>query len=170
MLNIRSGAFETNSSSIHSFIMLNRDVDIPTYPREESEFGIDEDTMIVYRSELYFDRLFNILISPKEKAIYALCAFYKEEGILDEVVSILKSIYPKLNKIKLCCPLDELLFAIDEQSHGKLAHFLTAHNITLKQFITDNHIVVILDGDEFCIFEKLQEVGLINNAAIIQKR
>lgn len=169
MINIRRGAFETNSSSVHSFIMLNRDIAIPNYPREESEFGIDEDTMIFYRSELYFDRLFNILISPKEKAMYAVCAFYKKEGILDEVVSILKSIYPKLNKIKLRCPLDELRFAIDEQSQGKLAHFLTTNNITLKQFITDNHIVVILDGDEFCIFEKLQEVGLISDTAIIQK-
>ena len=168
MLNIRSDAFETNSSSMHSFIMLNRDIDIPNYPREESEV-IDKETLIVYRSDLYFDRLFNVLISPKEKAIYALCAFCKKEGILNEVLSILKSIYPKLNKIKLCCPLDELLFAIDEQSDGKLAHFLTTNNITLKQFITDNHIVAIIDGDEFCIFEKLQEVGLISNTAIVHK-
>jgi len=168
MLNIRNGVFETNSSSVHSFIMLNRDIDIPNYPREDSEV-IDKETLIVYRSDLYFDRLFNILISPKEKALYALSAFCKKEGILDEILSILKSIYPKLNEIKLCCPLDELLFAIDEQSDGKLAHFLTTNNITLKQFITDNHIVAIIDGDEFCIFEKLQEVGLISNTAIVQK-
>lgn len=51
---------------------------------------------------------------------------------------------------------------IDHQSCGVLQGFLKKYNISLKDFLIRKNIVVIIDGDETCIFQTMKEAGLID--------
>lgn len=51
---------------------------------------------------------------------------------------------------------------VDHQSSGLLEGFLKKNNITLKEFLFNKKYIVIVDGDEYCMFDKAKESGLIN--------
>ena len=42
-----------------------------------------------------------------------------------------------------------------------LSGFLEKHNISLEEFITNKKYVVIVDGDEYCTWDKLKSSGLV---------
>ena len=43
-----------------------------------------------------------------------------------------------------------------------LTGFLEQENISIKEFITNKKYIVVVDGDEYCIYETMKESGLIN--------
>ena len=49
---------------------------------------------------------------------------------------------------------------VDHQSSGMLDAFLNEHNITLEQLLVDPKYVIIVDGDEYCTWEKMFEAGI----------
>lgn len=49
---------------------------------------------------------------------------------------------------------------VDHQSNDILDEFLNQHNITLEEFLADPKYVVIIDGDEYCAWEKMFEAGI----------
>lgn len=55
---------------------------------------------------------------------------------------------------------------VDHQSSGLLQGFLEKENITLKEFLFNKKYIVIIDGDEYCMFDKAKESGLINMSNI----
>ena len=52
--------------------------------------------------------------------------------------------------------------SIDHQSVGLLSGFLGKNGLTLKDFLVRKDIVVVIDGDEYCIFGQMVNAGLIN--------
>ena len=58
---------------------------------------------------------------------------------------------------------------IDHQSAGLLTNFLKDKGISLKEFLTNKKYVVIVDGDEYCTFQRLQRSGLINLDFIVEE-
>ncbi len=43
-----------------------------------------------------------------------------------------------------------------------LSSFLEKENITITEFLKNKRYIVIVDGDEYCIYENMKENGLIN--------
>lgn len=56
---------------------------------------------------------------------------------------------------------------VDHASKFLLKDFLDKKNITLEDFITHREYVVIIDGDEYDTFGKLEQSGLINSNMIV---
>lgn len=51
---------------------------------------------------------------------------------------------------------------IDHESVGLLSGFLVKNGLSLKDFLIRKDIVVVIDGDEYCIFGQMVNAGLIN--------
>ena len=49
---------------------------------------------------------------------------------------------------------------VDHQSCGVLQYFLEKHNMTLEEFLLDPKCVVIIDGDEYCAWQKMFDAGI----------
>ena len=56
---------------------------------------------------------------------------------------------------------------IDHQSSGLLTGFLKSKGISLEEFLTNKKYVIVIDGDEYCTFEKYMKSGLIDKNFII---
>ena len=51
---------------------------------------------------------------------------------------------------------------VDHQSAGLLLNFLTKYNIPLEVFLTNRKYWVVIDGDEYCEFDKQYKYKIIN--------
>lgn len=52
------------------------------------------------------------------------------------------------------------------EDYGMLRRFLDERKISLEEFITNKKYVIIVDGDERCIWDSVKNAGLVNNDAI----
>ena len=161
MIKIRQGVFETNSSSMHSIALRNYKPKMngPDYWRD---FYIKRDALDMWWSfdDLLFGRGFDILFEPSTRLAYAIASLatrYKPDYSIDEkasqeaadsIVQQLK--IPGVNRIILPTDWnDEICFgSVDHQSYGVLKNFLEDAGKTLYEFVYDDNILVIIDGDE----------------------
>ena len=130
---------------------------------------INEDNVwdIWFSDEINFGRSpFRCLSTFESKARYAIASLcrYGEEGVakFKEIEKLVTEIIPECAYIKL--PMndwsDNVYYGyVDEDI---LTPFLEKENISLKEFLTNKRYVVIVDGDEYCIWESLKESGLVN--------
>ena len=58
---------------------------------------------------------------------------------------------------------------VDHQSSGLLEGFLKKNNISVEDFLTCKKYYVIIDGDEYCEWDKLKLSGLLNKSRIIKE-
>lgn len=56
---------------------------------------------------------------------------------------------------------------IDHQSCGVLRNFLAKNNLTLEDYLVRKDIVVIIDGDEYCVFGNMIDCGLIDKDNVV---
>lgn len=169
---VRNNVFETNSSSMHSIAIRN-----PKYFEEdESLIASKEDVIESFDSSLYFhiDKKkttitrkeydkewhfvrwpFEILTEPDEKFVYAYASLHFDEHELLKLFDTIKENYfPNLKKIDT--GKDEPY--VDENI---LSPWLEANGKTYKDFIEDNSIIVVVDGDEYNIYSDAMGLGLI---------
>lgn len=57
---------------------------------------------------------------------------------------------------------------IDHQSMGTLQTFLERHALSLEDFLRDPKYVVIIDGDEYCAWQKMFDAGLCQKENFIE--
>jgi len=159
MVQIRSGVFETNSSSMHSLVIRNKDAfyeDESIYVTSEEvldDFRINKNGVSkVYKDEdWYFGRApFKILSSFFDKMKYAFANNYPYE----EIFEIVKDYIPDITKIEV----PEFLGTDDYQLSG----WLERAGIDLREFLTNKKYVIICDGDEYCLWEDLKKAGIID--------
>lgn len=58
---------------------------------------------------------------------------------------------------------------IDHQSSGLLQGFLRKNDISIEDFLTCKKYYVIIDGDEYCEWDKLKLSGLLNKERIVKE-
>ncbi len=173
MINVRNGVFETNSSSCHSIVIKKGGGETPD--KIDPDWRVyDDGDLYIYEDNIEFSRSpFDVLCDWYHKMCYAI-ASYEEEGF-DRIESL---VIKHVNKVKFIrLPLtwnDEnqpvpYYGYVDHQSLGLLENFLRKNNVTLEDFIFNDKYIVIIDGDEYCIFEKLQDCGLLNKDAIEER-
>lgn len=175
MFCVRRNTFETNSSSSHSIVLVNNALN-----KNETEcspyfeaFLYDDGIYCVFDHDLTFGRSpFNVLCTFSEKLNYAIASFGEEKfGELEEIACK----YLKGMDGGSCCGIklprckwsENIYYGdIDHQSIGTLQNFLFKENISIEEFLTNPNYIVLIDGDEYSIFEKLKNSGLIKNETI----
>ena len=155
IIKIRSGVFETNSSSSHSICIRN----------DKNDLCVDRenivDNILNGRGEwkitgMYFGRSpFRYLAKFSEKVIYALANGINYHDIED----IVKDNIPEFTGFKF----------VTESGSGYtddyiLSGWLEQHSVSLRDFLTRDSYFVICDGDEYYIFSDMLDSGIISKS------
>ena len=163
-IQIRRGVFETNSSSMHSIVILKNP---PHKPKNnEQDFYLSESgTLKIWDYNLEFgrtgDKLF--LNTPYDKFLY-LCASYAydKKDKIDEFINIFKSIYPNVKKIEF----PDGYGYVDHESMGLLQNFLEKNKILPEEFLKNDKIKVCIDGDEYGFIWNVLDSGIASELNI----
>ena len=162
-LTIRKGMFETNSSSMHSIIITKNN---DSY--DEKELKVYKGILRFLDDDLEFSRYpFQFLNTWRSKVAYAIASYCQEYEVNDkdakEFISKLEDIIKKhvedFDHIELPDPEDTYYpyGYVDHQSEGLLQKFLSEENVTLEDFIFTPKYIVVIDGDEYCIFNSMKK-------------
>lgn len=174
---IRSSVFETNSSSMHSLVVKREDGYYADNELRRHLWIYNGVWRIRHDEDITFGRHpFNCLCTFESKVRYAiasLCGWRKDaEKTFKEIEALVKEIIPECTSIEL-----PTLWDWDDDEDGDkisygsvdediLSPFLQEENISLKEFLTNKKYVVIVDGDEYCIWKNLKDSGLVNASEI----
>lgn len=195
---IRRNVFETNSSSMHSLVILKKN---EYYTEEEARecfyVGKDGFCKINYSfddEKMHFGRYpFRILTTFKDKICYTLASMckFKNDEVYKEVCDTIRSYIPEFKDFK--CTLESNVhtkrwytedtiksmygennyidtdeywitwkYYLGSVEEDILTRFLEKKNITIKEFITNKKYIVVIDGDEYYIFDKCKASGIID--------
>ena len=184
MISVRKCVFETNSSSSHSIV-------ITKHNPVEGYFGAyltqyNDYLLSPWDDELQFERSpVDILATFKQKLYYAIAYYGKEK--FDELNKLAKEYLEDIDGNHLCrgielprvracdwedkSEMDEegripYYGNVDHQSSGLLDLMLKKEGMTLEQFLLDPTCIVIIDGDEYCMWEKLEAAGIVDMSNI----
>lgn len=167
IITIRSGVFETNSSSSHS-ICIRNDRNTSCVDRENVV-----DNILNGRGEWkitgeYFGRSpFRYFSKFSEKVIYALANGINYHDIED----VVRDNIPEFTGFK---------FINNKYSDGSpatgctddyiLSGWLEHHSVPLEDFLTKDSYFVICDGDEYCIYSDMIKCGIISNCVNVNDK
>ena len=166
---VRFGAFETNSSSMHSIIVVGKQNSNDNFT--DGLKIIDGKLIIDDMYDIEFYRApFEILSTFKEKLMYAIAAYPEDEVIkaVGELIIVKKIVYPNAWWFGESKP-HKFYGDIDHQSVGVLQNFLARKHINLRDFLTQEKYMVVIDGDEYCIFDDLVQSGIVNDEIIKER-
>ena len=178
MKQIRCNVFETNSSSSHSLVITT---DNEHYTREEinKNFYMTDGIVRLWESSLEFYRSpFNMLVTFKDKLRYAIAS--SNGNLVDECREICKKYVDgftdfefdtkdyvwdsKVNDyIEADDPIPNYGGTDDYQIEGWLKHY----NISLEEFLTNKRYIVVVDGDEYCVWSNIKNSGLVDVKKIV---
>lgn len=166
MIKVRNGVFETNSSSSHSIVIKKGGEETPDMI-DPGWYVYDNGKLYLNLYRLEFGRSpFDVLCDWYHKLCYAI-ASYGEDGF-KEIEELACSHVAGLKKIDLPMYWDDNnehvrnYGWVDHQSDGLLQNFLADNDVSLKDFIFNDKYIVIIDGDEYQILDKMNECGLLN--------
>jgi len=162
-LTIRKGMFETNSSSMHSIIITKNN---DSYDEKELKVYYGG-TLHFSDDDLEFSRYpFQFLNTWRSKVAYAIASYCQEynkdneeaKEFISKLEAIIKKHVKNFDHIELPDPEDTWypFGYVDHQSEGLLQKFLSEENVTLEDFIFTPKYIVIIDGDEYCIFNDMK--------------
>jgi hypothetical protein len=173
-LKIRKGVFETNSSSSHSLIV-KKEGEHYTHEEmlEELRWSLTSDareresegewrmfppgTWAPY-DDFYFGRSpFELLVRFRDKLRYAFANAYNED--------LRKGVMDVLNKLVPEC-VDVCISDYAGTDDNLLFDWLDSNGISLEDFLTDRRYVVVVDGDEYCVWDGIKELDLIDMSKI----
>lgn len=175
---IRYGTFESNSSSMHSMIVMKES---GPYTKEEimSDVWLDNGgTIFLDRyNDLMFGRYpFQILCTFYDKLRYAIASFCggwggakdaKKEFI--KIEEIISAYIPGFTGFMLDSDDDYPYGNVDHQSDGLLQRFLAEKHISLEEFLTHREYMVVIDGDEYFTFEEYMNHHIIDANSIAER-
>lgn len=167
MFSIRNNVFETNSSSSHSIVMTKANT--ATQNKIDPGWKIRDGILsFKYWSEdLEFGRApFDILADWFGRLRYAIASY--GENHIDDIREICQKHIIGFKDFNF--PVNEYsddekeinYGYVDHQSSGLLQHFLDENNISLEDFIFNDKFIVIIDGDEYQVFNRMMEANIIN--------
>ena len=178
MKQIRRNVFETNSSSSHSLVITTDD---EHYNREEinKDFYMTDGIVRLWDSSLEFYRSpFDMLVTFRDKLRYAiassngnlvnqcreLCQKYVD-GFVDFKFDKIDYVWDSEVKdyVETNEPIPNYGGTDDYQIEGWLKHY----NISLEEFLTNKRYIVVVDGDEYCVWSNIKNSGLVDVKKII---
>lgn len=133
MINIRNSCFETNSSSMHSFIISKKNCGPYTEEEILKNLYLHNGRLRLWNSELEFDRSpFRILTSFKDKLCFLIAEFcgYNDDAdncFENEIMPIIKKVCPSITSVKF----DKQYEEVYEDSNGNK---YAAHECALSDY------------------------------------
>lgn len=197
MRQIRQGLFETNSSSMHSLVVKKGDSYVTPEEAKHDLWLDNKGFSRAYNRNLNFGRSpFQILYTPKEKALYAIRSLcnYKDDTYY-EIIRVLQNLVPEFKDFEYDEDIDTYKKEYYTEAYVKkvfgegnyydrgddwlcygydfgnmdipiLPAFLEKEEITIEEFLTNKKYAVVVDGDEYCIYKDMKKIGLIAMDAI----
>lgn len=168
MIQTRMNCFETNSSSSHSLVITNKDNG--RYTPEEALDSLHwmRDGWWEPYGKLYFGRHpFQVLstFSDKLRYVYAHTPFRVRPSKKHKWNNYSAMYWVINNKVKKFLPGFKGIRVPRGTHIGTDDHclwgWLKEANITLEEFLMNKNIIVICDGDEYCIWTGMKKLGLI---------
>ena len=177
MRQIRQGTFETNSSSSHSLVLMKGDTKHYSASEawEEVRYSCKyDDGYFNPYDDMYFGRSpFQVLYTFRDKLRYAYaCAPHRmapesrknKRGyrpIWAEYYKVDREVRKLIPQWKGLSKRKRRDGYIGTDDHC-LASWLKKANISLLEFLTNKNIIVICDGDEYCIWSDMKRLGVLN--------
>lgn len=167
MIKIRKGVFETNSSSMHSLVIMKNDKYLPKEDLLKSVYVNRDGELTIFDGEMDYGRSpFSILSTPIDKFLYLIASYENNEEKRKEITEILKEIIPEIKSIKYPTSSwnddKEYLGYVDHQSQGLVTEYIKDNNISIRDFLLNGKYIVIIDGDEYGEWCKFKQSGLVN--------
>lgn len=179
MKQIRRNVFETNSSSSHSLVITT---DNEHYTREEinKNFYMTTDGIVrLWESSLEFYRSpFDMLVTFKDKLRYAiassagnlvdqcreLCCKYVN-GFTDFEFDTKDYVWD--SEVKDYVETDDPIPNYGGTDDYEIEGWLKKYNVSLEEFLTNKRYIVVVDGDEYAIYDHIKKSGLFDTSKII---
>lgn len=175
MINIRKGVFETNSSSSHSIVVTKANND--TQYNVDAGWRVDKTGILSFwDDDLEFGRYpFKFLYNWYHRLCYAIASANTTSSDFQAQLDVIRNICKKhINNFKdFKFPIehswneneeDEIIYGwVDHQSASLLDEFLEKYHVDLEDFIFNDNYIVIIDGDEYEIFNDMKEAKIIND-------
>lgn len=169
MIQIRRGVFETNSSSSHSIVLTKKENSKPEGMIDPG-YKLDTDGILhFYSTELEFGRSpFELLTDWEGRLRYAIASYANDRDLIDNLETICYSRIMGFNGFSFQRSYEggNNYGWIDHQSAGLLQHALRKYNVSLEDFIFDDRFVVVIDGDEYNIFDTFMGTDMFNKDSI----
>ena len=179
MKQIRRNVFETNSSSSHSLVITT---DNEHYTREEINknfYMTKEGKVRLWESSLEFYRSpFDMLVTFKDKLRYAIAS--SNGNLVDDCREICKKYvdgftdfefdtkdYVWDSEVKDYVETDEPIPNYGGTDDYQIEGWLKSYNVSLEEFLTNKRYIVVVDGDEYQIFDHIKKSGLFDTSKII---
>lgn len=163
MIQIRKGVFETNSSSSHSIVMMKTDK-----PKKESfkSGWVFEGEIDFYAEDLEFGRApFDLLTDWYGRLRYCIAAGCD----VDELTEMCRRHVEGFDHFHF----EENRWSggpnkgyIDHQSYGVLESALKKFDVSLEEFIFNDRFIIVIDGDEYNVFDHLTKSEMFNTGAV----
>lgn len=162
MIQIRRSTFETNSSSQHSIVVSKKPFNTNEYFKSFIE-SLHDGELFVYHHELQYGRNpFQLLATFEEKLYYAMSVFYDRDlDIRKHIFEVCKSVAPEFTNFTFKYRNKQYVDDVDKMCDGYcdddiLRIYLNKNNITIEEFLLNPKYIVIVDGDEYCIWESIK--------------
>lgn len=174
-LKIRQNVFETNSSSMHSICILKNPGILDYNENIELDYYNGVVSWYFYENFYFGRHPFELLISPKDKIRYLFANMspgYHKEGdpnfkeTYDKILKAIQTKYPDCKGISIPTTYndnnEELFYCGMDEDSGAYVELIEKRKIPLEEFIFNPKYFVIIDGDEYCIFCNLIQIGAID--------
>lgn len=181
MRQVRLNTFETNSSSSHSFVITDFE---GRYSQEEimNHIYLSKDgKVIMWESRLEFGRSpFDFLNTFESKTRYAIAS--SNGRLVPQIVEVWKKYVPGFSHFEFHekyrvwdeekqdyvdtdedNPVYEYGYTDDYMIEG----WLKKYNVSVEDFLTMKRYIVVVDGDEYQIKDKIFNSGLMDTSHII---
>lgn len=167
MYQIRSGVFETNSSSSHSLVVMTEGRKLTPEEAAESMYITRNGNVQIYDND--FGRSpFRMLTRPLDKLSYVL-AEYSDTDQLQSILDRFIEYIPELKKVEFPWEVNwrtdkrEVYYGdIDHQSAGMLRRAIFEEKIDPLEIVFNTRYVIVVDGDEYDVFGDMIRSGIVN--------
>lgn len=165
MIYIRKSVFETNSSSSHSIVLLKNDK--PAEDIVDGEWYVqDGEIDFWWENDLSFDRApFDLLTDWYHRLCYAIASYGRDQDKIRDIEEICRRRISGFERFKFKKDKwenNEYYGYIDHESVGLLDAALGKYSASLEDFIFNDKFIVVIDGDEYCVFNTLIDTDLFN--------
>lgn len=181
MRQVRLNTFETNSSSSHSFVITDFE---GRYSQEEIMSHVclwNDGKAIMWESRLEFGRSpFDFLNTFESKTRYAIAS--SNGRLVPQIVEVWKKYVPGFSHFEF----DEKYRVWDEEKQeyvetdddnpvyeygytddSMIEAWLKKYNVSVEDFLTMKRYIIVCDGDEYNIWDKVRDSGLMDTSHII---
>ena len=162
MRTVRYNTFETNSSSSHSLVITTENTHLTHHDMYEAlRYCIHGGILTFDNDDIAFGRTpFDILSSFKEKLRYAYANYSRRTN---NVTRVVKQLIPEIKGFELNKWSSDDWKGTDD---NPLRGWLNWKGISLKEFLTNTKYKVVVDGDEYHVWERLKKNNLVNIGVI----